>query len=153
MAPALTNELQSAPPPAEPAATIEPEPEPQPEPQPEPAQSAALPSAASSVDEMRLLFNDGSAELTATAAGQLDGLAGKLMANTEARLQLLAYAKASSDGSSRARRLSLSRALAVRAYLIEKGIRSTRMDVRALGSGFEGGPPDRVDVLPQESTQ
>ncbi len=155
--PALTNELQSAPPPAEPtmvttpsvppAATVEPEPE------PEPTRSAALPSPASSVDEMRLLFNDGSAELTATAAGQLDGLAGKLMANTEARLQLLAYAKASSDGSSRARRLSLSRALAVRAYLIEKGIRSTRMDVRALGSGFEDGPPDRVDVLPQESTQ
>lgn len=156
-APALTNELQSAPPPAEPTVTTTPSEPPattiEPEPQPEPSQSAALPSAASSVDEMRLLFNDGSAELTATAAGQLDGLAGKLLANTEARLQLLAYAKASSDGSSRARRLSLSRALAVRAYLIEKGIRSTRMDVRALGSGFEDGPPDRVDVLPQESTQ
>jgi len=154
-APALTDDLLPAPPPAEPAPKSEPAAtiEPKPQPEPEPPQSAALPSAASSVDEMRLLFNDGSAELTATAAGQLDGLAGKLLANTEARLQLLAYAKASSDGTSRARRLSLSRALAVRAYLIEKGIRSTRMDVRALGSGFEDGPPDRVDVLPQESTQ
>jgi len=105
------------------------------------------------VDETRLVFDDGSAELNATATGQLDGVARELLGNAEARVQLLAYAKASAEGSSRARRLSLSRALAVRAYLIEKGIRSTRMDVRALGSGFKDGPPDRVDVLPQNSNQ
>jgi outer membrane protein OmpA-like peptidoglycan-associated protein len=71
------------------------------------------------------------------------------MENTTVRIQLLAYAKASSDGASRARRLSLSRALAVRAYLIEKGVRSTRMDVRALGDKFGDGPADRVDIRPQ----
>jgi len=116
-------------------------------------QSAALPPAKAAAGETRLLFGDGSAELTARAAGQLNELANELLGNADARVQLLAYAKASDDGSSKARRLSLSRALAVRAYLIEKGIRSTRMDVRALGSGFTDGPADRVDVLPQEIAQ
>jgi len=164
-APSLTEELQSAPLPTEPSApvaTAEPTPEPEAKPEPEatpPSQSAALSPAPSPVDEMRpvdetrLVFDDGSAELNATATGQLDGVARELLGNAEARVQLLAYAKASAEGSSRARRLSLSRALAVRAYLIEKGIRSTRMDVRALGSGFKDGPPDRVDVLPQNSNQ
>jgi outer membrane protein OmpA-like peptidoglycan-associated protein len=180
MAP-LTEELQSAPPPAllpttpsdsapmaEPASEPEPEaaPEPMAEPEPspetipetalapEPSQSAALPPAAGeTVGEMRLIFNDGSAELTSEATGLLNGVAKELLSNADARVQLLAYAKASAEGPSRARRLSLSRALAVRAYLIEKGVRSTRMDVRALGSGFEDGPPDRVDILPQKSAQ
>ena len=155
-APSLTEELQSAPPPAEPstpapAAEPTPKPEATPEPEPAPSQSAALTPPGGPVSEMRLVFNDGSAELTAAASSQLDGVAKELLSNADARVQLLAYAKASAEGTSRARRLSLSRALAVRAYLIEKGIRSTRIDVRALGSGFEDGPPDRVDVLPQKS--
>ncbi len=148
--PSLQDEPATA---AAPSGTPAVEAEPKATPQPEPSQSAALPSAAGPVGEMRLTFDDGSAELTSTAMGQLDSLAKELLGKTDARVQLLAYAKASEDGSSRARRLSLSRALAVRAYLIEKGIRSTRMDVRALGSSFEDGPADRVDVLPQESTQ
>ena len=83
------------------------------------------------------------------AVAKLSAVATTLMENTTVRIQLLAYAKASSDGASRARRLSLSRALAVRAYLIEKGVRSTRMDVRALGDKLGDGPADRVDILPQ----
>ncbi len=63
------------------------------------------------------------------------------------RLQLLAYAGGAAQTPSQARRLSLSRALAVRARLIEKGIRSTRIDVRALGNKSEGGPPNRVDII------
>jgi outer membrane protein OmpA-like peptidoglycan-associated protein len=120
---------------------------------PAPSRSAALPSAREPVGERRLVFNEDSAELTALATGQLDGMAEELLSNTGTRVQLLAYAKASDDGASRARRLSLSRALAVRAYLIEKGIPSTRMDVRALGSGFEDGPSDRVDVRLQNSAE
>jgi len=58
----------------------------------------------------------------------------------------MAYAGGGGDAS-KARRLSLSRALAVRTYLIEQGIGSTRIDVRALGNAAEGGPPDRVDLL------
>jgi len=60
---------------------------------------------------------------------------------------LKAFAAGNAETASQARRLSLSRALAVRSFLIDKGIESTRMDVRALGTKFEDGPPDRVDIL------
>ena len=64
----------------------------------------------------------------------------------DARLRLTAVSSASD--SSVARRLSLSRALAVRAYLIERGVRAARMDLQALtGRPGEGAAPgDRVDV-------
>ena len=62
-------------------------------------------------------------------------------------MRLVAYAEGDDSEASKARRLSLSRALAVRGYLIKQGIRSTRMDVRALGNKVEGGPGDRVDVV------
>jgi outer membrane protein OmpA-like peptidoglycan-associated protein len=45
--------------------------------------------------------------------------------------------------------MSLSRALAVRSYLIKAGVRSTRMDVRALGNNVQGSPADRVDIIPK----
>lgn len=57
-----------------------------------------------------------------------------------------AYAAGTAEAASKARRTSLSRALAVRTFLIENGVRSTRIDVRALGNKAEGGPPDRVDI-------
>lgn len=43
--------------------------------------------------------------------------------------------------------MSLFRALSVRTYLMKKGIRSTRIDVRALGKKDDGAPADRVDVI------
>lgn len=66
---------------------------------------------------------------------------------TEDRVQLRAYADDSGGNASKARRLSLSRALSVRSFLIESGLRSTRIDVRALGVARDGGPADRVDVI------
>jgi hypothetical protein len=41
--------------------------------------------------------------------------------------------------------------LSVRLYLIEKGIASSRIDLQALGKSADGGPGDRVDVLPGKS--
>jgi hypothetical protein len=61
-------------------------------------------------------------------------------------MQLLAYAGGKKLSASKARRLSLSRALAIRSYLIGKGVRSTRIDVRALGNKIPSGKPDRVDL-------
>ncbi|HEY9568576.1 MAG TPA: lysophospholipase, partial [Thalassobaculum sp.] len=63
------------------------------------------------------------------------------------RVQLLAYAAGDESNANKARRISLSRALAVRAYLIDKQIQSTRMDVRALGNRTTDSPRDRVDVV------
>ncbi len=144
----------------EPPATAEPEPEPPPPPtealMEKPAaeiQTAALPPASALGKQVRVLFREGSAELSDDAKGELVNVARFLEANASVRIQLLAYAKGTADSSSRARRLSLSRALAVRAFLIEKGVRSTRMDVRALGDKAPDGPIDRVDIMPLAANQ
>lgn len=64
-----------------------------------------------------------------------------------ARIQIEAYGGAPGDKSSDARRLSLRRALAVRQLLIDNGIPSSRIDVRAMGGVDDKGPADRVDVF------
>lgn len=70
-----------------------------------------------------------------------------LMTSRGARVQLDAYGGAPGDKSSDARRLSLKRALVVRQILIEDGVPSERIDVRALGGIDDNGSPDRVDVF------
>lgn len=81
------------------------------------------------------------------AEGELESLVAQLMEQVDLRLQLMAYAGGESLSSSKARRLSLSRALSVRSHLIQKGIRSTRIDVRALGNKTADEPVNRVDVV------
>lgn len=97
-----------------------------------------------------LAFDPGIAKLDADDADTLDEVAEGLKGNGRLRLQLLAYAGGPGQSSSQSRRLSLSRALSVRSYLIDKGVGSTRIDVRALGNRFHEGPPDRVDVVVTE---
>jgi outer membrane protein OmpA-like peptidoglycan-associated protein len=63
------------------------------------------------------------------------------------RVQLEAYGGAPGDKSSDARRLSLKRALVIRQILIEDGVPSERIDVRAMGGIDDSGAPDRVDVF------
>ena len=115
------------------------------------AQQPAAPRVAARppADEQpnRILFTGGSDQLPEKAKETLRRIAGELSTGDELRVQLLAYAQGTPETASQARRLSLSRALAVRSYLIERGVRSTRMDVRALGNKVEGGPADRVDVV------
>jgi outer membrane protein OmpA-like peptidoglycan-associated protein len=77
-------------------------------------------------------------------------LAGDVSTALEAgagRVQLEAYGGAAGDKSSDARRLSLKRALAVRQLLIDNGVPSNRIDVRAMGGTDDNGPNDRVDVF------
>jgi outer membrane protein OmpA-like peptidoglycan-associated protein len=42
--------------------------------------------------------------------------------------------------------MSLKRALAIRQVLIDDGVPSERIDVRAMGGVDDDGPTDRVDV-------
>jgi len=105
-------------------------------------------SAAPSAGQVNLTFEAGKSDLSGEGSGALEALA-RALANTEDRIQIRAYASASgADAASGARRLSLSRALAVRGFLIDRGIRSTRIDVRALGAPSDNSPPDRVEVAP-----
>ncbi len=109
-------------------------------------QVAALPQAQEEL-ELRVEFESGSARLPDDARQPLQQLVNQIDGDPDMRVQLRAYAGGSAETSSLARRLSLSRALAVRSYLIEQGVRSTRMDVRALGNKAGEGPPDRVDIV------
>jgi len=63
------------------------------------------------------------------------------------RVQLDSYGGPRGDKSSDSRRLSLKRALVVRELLIEDGIPSEKIDVRALGGADDGGEADRVDIF------
>lgn len=115
-----------------------------------PPEVAALPPPGQPVASEKpksIAFAVGAATLADPAKQDLSGIAQALNANPDLRLQIVAYASGADDNASQARRLSLSRALAVRSYLIDAGVRSTRMDVRALGNKFDTGPGDRVDLI------
>jgi outer membrane protein OmpA-like peptidoglycan-associated protein len=93
------------------------------------------------------MFDDKSAKISDSARAPLQELSNKMKESENLRVQLLAYAEGTPETASQARRLSLSRALAVRSFLINQGVRSTRMDVRALGNKAESGPADWVDAV------
>lgn len=97
-------------------------------------------------DNMRIVFESDSSKLAQDARDALKALSEQMGTQDALRLQLLAYAGNSDTSASAARRLSLSRALAVRSYLIEHGIRSTRIDVRALGNKSTDEVTERVDI-------
>ncbi|GIX09247.1 OmpA family protein [Elioraea sp.] len=117
---------------------------------PEPARAAPPPSrtpAGSPPARVQLLFEPGVQELSAAMRAELRALAAALPEDEATRLTVNAYAGGDPANPSLARRASLTRALAVRTALMEAGVRSTRIDVRALGLNAGDGPADRVDVL------
>ena len=133
---------------AKPTST-QPKAEPEPEPQPETEMATLAPAVAPTTpgETMQIEFSAGESALPQSAQAPLATLAAALDHDETLRLQLRAYAGGDVDSASHARRLSLSRALAVRSELIEQGVRSTRIDVRALGNKSENGSSDRVDVI------
>ncbi len=112
-----------------------------------PVQTSSTTNVGGLEPSFRVLFDDRSAKISDTARAPLEELSNAMKENENLRVQLLAYASGTSETASQARRLSLSRALAVRSYMINPGVRSTRMDVRALGNKAESGPADRVDAV------
>jgi outer membrane protein OmpA-like peptidoglycan-associated protein len=108
-----------------------------------PNSGATLPAGA-----FRILYTGDTDDVPGTANGDLDKVAADMTADQNKRIQILAYAAGTEDTESKARRKSLARGLAIRSYLIKAGVPSTRIDVRALGSKADGGPADRVDIVP-----
>lgn len=107
----------------------------------------ATPRPAASTDGgMTIAFATDTAELVDDATVTLDHIVDQLKASEASTVRISAYADGGEGGASRARRLSLSRALTVRSYLLEKGIQSNRIEVRALGVPDDGMPLDRVDL-------
>jgi outer membrane protein OmpA-like peptidoglycan-associated protein len=121
-----------------------------PEKKPVAKQEASLPPATGPLapgQVMKVVFNAGATKLPASVRNGLKAVAAKMKGQNKLRMQLMAYAGGDGLSASRARRISLSRALAVRSYLIESGVRSTRIDVRALGNKTSAAPVNRVDVM------
>jgi len=99
-------------------------------------------------DSRTIRFAPGAADLEGDASRVLDTLAQSLKTAPHERIELVAYASGDTDQAIEARRVSLARAVAVRAYLIEHGVASSRIDVRALGNRVTGGgSADRVDLV------
>ena len=95
----------------------------------------------------RLAFASGLSKLDKTSTRLLAKIASGAKSDRSIRLKLFAYADTTDQTASQSRRLSLARALAVRAYLIDKGVRSIQFEVHANGKILKGGPPDRVDIV------
>lgn len=140
--------------PAPKVAKVEPPKAPEPAPAPKaetPAapEQAALPAASATMEigqALQVVFGDDQTKLPASAKTELLALAEKMKGQDKIRLQLMAFAGGPSLSSSLARRMSLSRALSIRSFLIESGVRSTRIDVRALGNKTTEEPVNRVDL-------
>jgi outer membrane protein OmpA-like peptidoglycan-associated protein len=96
---------------------------------------------------LRLPYAVAATELSPSAQGQLEALARDIGGNERIRLRLAAYANAGAGSAAKARRTSLARALAVRGFLIERGIKASRIDLRALGHTAAIAEADRVDVV------
>lgn len=85
-----------------------------------------------------------SSELTPEARNALDLTAAQAVKN-KSRVFLYAYA---SNERGAERRHALRRALAIRSYLMRRGVKSMRVEIRAFGNRGAGAScPDRTDVL------
>lgn len=118
-------------------------------PPPDPGPGPGVPAAEGS--EFSVAFADDRDEtLSSNDHALLSGIAARMARDQNARLELRAYASGTEETRREARRLSLMRAINVREFLVGQGVRSTRIDVRALGSGVEppsGRTSDRVDLV------
>jgi len=107
-----------------------------------PGEASAIPGG------LRVTFGPGRAELNPKTAEAVRGLAQATAAKGQATaiFTVTSIASGNADDSSAARRLSLARGLSVRSLLIGEGVASTRIYVKALGTGTDA-PPDRVDII------
>jgi outer membrane protein OmpA-like peptidoglycan-associated protein len=122
--------------------------------EPKPAGSEApnpAKAASSNAPALSVTFKSTETTVPLSVQPQLDEVAKQLIHNEKLRVTLIAYASAVGDQVSTARRVSLSRALSVRSYLLDAGVSNLRINVQAEGDKNPGGDPDRVDLMVQES--
>lgn len=103
--------------------------------------------ASGALDQFSVSFKSGVAELDADQKKILDqNVIPSMKKFPNGRLEILAFASSTDGSQSSSRRISLSRALSARSYLLEKGIQPTRIDVRALSDNTQETPVDRMDL-------
>jgi outer membrane protein OmpA-like peptidoglycan-associated protein len=114
-------------------------------------QVAALPDASAigkpAGDTLQVLFPSGASKFAEADKSQLKTLVDKMLKDETLRVELVAYAEGTDATANKARSLSLTRAQSIRGYLIDQGLRNSRVDMRVLGHKVKEGNPDRVDIV------
>lgn len=128
-----------APAPPRPVAAAAPAPAPAATPAPPPAPSRPATTPSGGAVAASVVFSGQSAELSDAAKADLDRVAKNIADRSLRQVELRAHT-GSNDPESR--KISLARALIVRSYLIDKGVKS-RIEIGA----FAGDGGDRVDIL------
>ena len=123
--------LPTAQPAAAPASTMVPATAPGPSPLPPP---------------VRLVFEEGKTDLTPADETAIRELARSIPTPAASSVNVVAYAAGKPDDPSTARRVSLSRGIAVRSVLLASGVPSAQIYVRAMGAAASDGPADRVEL-------
>ena len=96
----------------------------------------------------RITFGVGASDLNPVTLAAVQTVARQAVANPALIVEITAWAPGTPDDPSTARRLSLDRALAVRAVMIHEGVLSDRIRAVAKGSLDVGtGPADRADFV------
>jgi outer membrane protein OmpA-like peptidoglycan-associated protein len=113
------------------------------------AQPAKISADSKTPPTVRIVFKSTETTIPLSVNDELNKLAKQMIQNDGQRVTLIAYASAAGDQVSTARRISLSRALSVRAFLIDAGVNNLRINVQAEGDKNPGGDPDRVDLYVQ----
>ncbi|MEZ5691783.1 MAG: hypothetical protein R3D71_08990 [Rickettsiales bacterium] len=102
---------------------------------------------AADAPDMTIKFISTETVLPLSIEPDLKELAKKVKESGE-RVTLISYASESADQVTSAKRVSFSRVLAVRAFLIENGVERINISVRAEGNDdLKRGAPDRVDIF------
>jgi outer membrane protein OmpA-like peptidoglycan-associated protein len=96
---------------------------------------------------VRVTFGPDRFDLNPATVAALRDFARGLADKDATSINIYAYAAGSPEDPSTPRRLSLERALAARAVLLDEGIASPRIYPRALGPAGGSADPDRVDVV------
>jgi outer membrane protein OmpA-like peptidoglycan-associated protein len=117
-----------------------------PPPPPPPVSEKAATTAVPTTAGLRLTFAPEQSDLSPASIESVKQLTASVPPGDETTFNVQAYAPGKADDPSTARRISLSRAMAVRSALVADGVPSARIFVRALGEQYGDGPPDRVDV-------
>jgi outer membrane protein OmpA-like peptidoglycan-associated protein len=122
---------------------------PLPPPPPAPVSTDAPGAVSKLPSGLRVTFGADHADLNPDTLAAVRALAHAAPPGVDTSFSVTAYAAGTPDDPSTARRLSLSRALVVRSVLMNEGIASVRIYVKALGAAapsIADGPPDRVDI-------
>jgi outer membrane protein OmpA-like peptidoglycan-associated protein len=116
----------------------------------------STPTTTTSPTKQSLKFAAGAGDITPAHKTSLGGIVSALKAKPSTRAQILSYATpTNATGSTSARRVSLTRGLAIRTYLLSQGVDGGRVEVRALGDqkGDETGGKgtlDQADIVIME---